>query len=135
MTLMEPEGMESEAGVAIEHRWGGRIVCHAHVQLSAERDVSGTGRMRDVSMSGAFIETKLPLPLYSQAVIEIVNEDGTIREHAIRVTVVRTESNGVGVEWRETVEGPVCPALGCTHLCAAAEKVFGPHNPESLARK
>ena len=104
------------AGVGVEHRWGGRIACHAHVRVSAEDDLSGDGRMHDVSMSGAFIETKLPLPLYSQAAIAIVNEDGSVREPAIRVTVVRTESNGVGVEWRETVEGPVCPALGCTNL-------------------
>lgn len=122
--------MEADsAGIAIEHRWGGRIACHAHVQLSAENDLSGDGRMQDVSMSGAFIETKLPLPLYSQAEIRIVNEDGSLREPTIRVTVVRTESNGVGVEWRETVEGPVCPALGCTHLCAAAEKILGPRDP------
>jgi hypothetical protein len=124
---MERKGMEGEqAGIAIEHRWGGRIACCAHVQVSAENELSGDGRMHDVSLSGAFIETKLPLPLYSQAAIGIVNEDGSVREPAIRVTVVRTESNGVGVEWRETVEGPICPALGCTTLCLAAEKIHGP---------
>lgn len=124
--MQQREGMESgRTGTAIEHRWGGRIACHAQVGILWEAELRGVGRMRDVSASGAYIETPMALPLYSQVAISVRDAEGHARP-ALRAIVVRTESDGVGVEWRETVEGPVCPALGCTTLCAAAEEACGP---------
>ena len=46
--------------IFMEHRWGQRKRCRARVYLSAGAGISGTGHVRDVSSSGAFIETTLP---------------------------------------------------------------------------
>ena len=125
---MQHESMESErAGAVIEHRWGGRIACHARVGISMDSELCGDGHMRDVSSSGAFIQTALAVPLYSQVAIAVLDAQGHVRP-AMRAIVVRTESNGVGVEWRETVNGPVCPALGCTTQCEAADAARGRHD-------
>jgi hypothetical protein len=74
--------------------------------------------MRDVSKSGAFIVTSLGVSLYSQLEVAIMNPDGSRgpRGHA---TVVRTDWDGIGIEWREAAGQQTCPALGCTTKCLA----------------
>src|SRR5262245_17314903 len=95
-----------------ENRWGSRIACHARVEVSATGPgLRGTGRMRDVSGSGAFIETPLAVPLYSQILVALLNERGVPGQNCAHATVVRTEFDGVGIEWREILNSPICPAL------------------------
>ena len=57
--------------------------CCAHVCVSAGAGVSGSARMRDVSLSGAFLETTLPLPLFSQIAIAVRHDDGSRHAHGI----------------------------------------------------
>ena len=104
----------------MEHRWGERKRCRARVCVSAGAGASGAGGMRDVSVSGAFLETALPLPLFSQIAIAVLSADGST--HAVEFTacVVRSEPDGVGVEWCEPVSGSICRCLGCDMQCAAA---------------
>jgi hypothetical protein len=79
----------------------------------------GAGRLRDVSMSGAFLETALELPVFGRVSITVHREDPR-REVEVTGSVVRVESDGVGIEWCETASGSICELLGCASRCAAA---------------
>jgi hypothetical protein len=103
----------------IEHRWGRRIPCSSPIRILTSGQ-STTARLRDLSASGAFIETNLTPAVCTPVTLAILREDGSQREQALRALVVRVEADGVAVEWCETPAGPVCPVLGCTTLCAAA---------------
>jgi hypothetical protein len=104
----------------MEHRWGQRRRCRASVSVSTGAAVTGTARVRDVSTSGAFLETALPLPLFSQIAIAVLREDGATRSREFTASVVRAEPDGVAIEWCEPVAGSICCSLGCAIKCAAS---------------
>jgi hypothetical protein len=103
----------------MDHRFGRRIPCHAPLRIAAASGESGRGRMRDVSISGAFIETTLPLRVHSRITLEVLRVNGSA-ERPRAATVVRVDARGVGIEWLETADTHICPLLGCTTLCPAA---------------
>jgi hypothetical protein len=104
----------------MEHRWGQRRSCRARVRVSAGAGVAATVRVRNVSISGAFLETTLRLPLFSQVDIAVLRGDGSTHGVEFAASVVRAEPGGIGIEWCEPVLGSICPALGCTMQCGAA---------------
>ena len=103
----------------MEHRWGQRKPCRARVSVSAGAGITGTARVRDVSISGALLETALPLPLFSQIAVAVLRDDGATHAQEFTASVVRTEPDGVGIEWCDPVAGSICRWLGCTLNCAA----------------
>ena len=103
----------------MEHRWGRRIACRAAVQISAPAGALGGGRMRDVSSSGAFVETTLALPLFATIAVTMLRDDGH-RGTRLDACVVRRATDGIGIEWVETPAGAICPVLGCAEGCAHA---------------
>jgi hypothetical protein len=102
----------------MEHRWGQRMPCRAQVQLIAGTGMSGAGRVRDVSSSGAFIETGLELPVYARVALVVLGNESSSHEVEITASVVRVAGDGIGVEWCETPAGSICAVLGCTRRCA-----------------
>ena len=106
----------------MEHRWGRRRPCRARVRVSALAGVAGSARFRNVSFSGAFLETGLPLPLHSQVAIALLGDGGSTPSVALTATVVRTDPDGVGIEWCELAAGPICRLLGCTIDCGAVHE-------------
>lgn len=111
------ESLVARGPQGLEHRWGLRIPCCATARISAGVGISGFGRMRDVSISGAFIETTLDLPPFVPIEIAVQRKDG---HEAVsqRAWVVRRDTRGIGIEWVDAVSGPICPVLGCTESCA-----------------
>jgi hypothetical protein len=105
--------------VFMEHRWGQRKCCRARVYLSAGAGISGTGHVRDVSSSGAFIETTLHLPMHARVMLNVRGNESATHEVEIAGSVARVDNDGIGVEWYETPAGSICAVLGCTTLCAA----------------
>jgi hypothetical protein len=103
----------------MEHRWGHRRPCRARVCISAGTGVAGTARVRDVSVSGAFLETALPLPLFAQIAVAVLQDDGAQHRLEFTAAVVRTAPDGVGIEWCEPVTGSICRLLGCNLRCDA----------------
>jgi hypothetical protein len=104
----------------MEHRWGRRRPCRAIVWLSASGGITGAGRLRDVSMSGAFLETALSLPLFAQLAMAVLRDDGS--KHPLEFTgvVVRRDEDGVGIEWCDPDSVSICRALDCGIDCARA---------------
>jgi len=86
------------------------------MHVSARGGIAGAGSLRDVSISGAFLETALPLALFTQIDVEVLLDDGS---HCGKYTgtVVRVQADGVGIEWTESVAGSICKALGCAAHC------------------
>lgn len=106
--------------ILMEHRWGQRKRCPARVYLSAGAGIHGTGRVRDVSSSGAFIETTLHLPMQTRVMLVVRGNKSATREVEIAASVARVNRDGIGVEWCET-PGSICAVVGCTVSCAALE--------------
>jgi hypothetical protein len=86
--------------LAMEHRWGHRVSCGIDVKLFADPASVAWGRIRDLSISGGYIETALPLrPLSTLRLVRVPSGRPTCEPKTIRAIVVRRDSNGVGVEW------------------------------------
>ena len=103
--------------VFMEHRWGQRLPCRAHVRFCGEGGVVGAGRIRDISSSGAFIETAVVLHVYARVALVVLGNESATRTVELDATVVRVESDGIAVEWCESPAGSICGAVGCTAHC------------------
>lgn len=108
---------ESSPPLFMEHRWGERIPCRARVRLSSETRV-GNGRIRDVSASGAFIETALDLPECAPVTLFVLGNESATRIVEVCAIVVRSARDGIAVEWCDTPALSICTILGCSVRCA-----------------
>jgi hypothetical protein len=112
----------------MEHRWGNRLPCRARVRICTGAGIGGAGRMRDISSSGAFIETPLALTECTPVTLFIRGNESAEREVEVNATVVRREPDGVGIEWCETPTGSVCSMAGCATSCGSKNRT-----PQSAA--
>ncbi len=86
----------------MEHRWGERIVVDIPVQVSVPPLVIGTGRITNISISGAWISGRFDLPPLARAFVVFDFSVGGVREALpIACFVARVRPEGMGVEWRE----------------------------------
>jgi hypothetical protein len=89
----------------MEHRWGRRYDTDVAVRFVALPGTIGSGRVTNVSLSGAFMETRAKLRLLTVIYLEGLDsptergKPGVPRRLA--ATVVRRCSAGVGLEWCE----------------------------------
>jgi hypothetical protein len=120
---LNPGDTDRHCGNWMEHRWGPRRPCRTRVCVSAGGGVSGLGRLANISMSGALLETAVPLPLFAQLAITVLREDGATHQLEFTAVVVRHESNGVGIEWCDPNTGSICQALHCDIDCALAGRM------------
>lgn len=99
----------------VDHRFGRRLQCGASVRILAGTQGDADGRLRNVSLSGAFIETALrPEPF---TVVTIASTRPANAAEPLSASVVRHDVRGIGVEWCETPVGPVCRMFGCAQPC------------------
>ena len=116
-------GASSQTSKWMEHRWGQRIDCGSTVRISAGPGITGVGRLRNVSSSGAFLETALSLPQYSRITLVVSRHAGSAdRELETQASVVRKAADGVGIEWCESEFRTVCGLLGCAAPCERAAR-------------
>lgn len=86
----------------MEHRWGHRIPAAIKVRLVGRPGAIGSGYLRDVSVSGAFVETALDLPLLTRVEISAdLRGRNSSGGRQISGWVVRRDAAGIGVEWCE----------------------------------
>lgn len=84
--------------MAMEHRWGRRISVDVGVSVQYRPLGRVRGRLRNLSSSGAFVQTSHPLPTNARVEIVIATgTDGTAQIHRLEGVVVRTAKTGVGV--------------------------------------
>jgi PilZ domain-containing protein len=83
----------------MEHRWGRRLEIGGRVQLRGVGSAVA-GQLRNLSISGAFIETRLSVPPSTRLTIEWdVKWYGRTESCRIAAYVVRSDASGIAVEW------------------------------------
>ena len=90
-----------------EIRFGGRIPLAVPVELTSGDTRRAAGTLRDLSISGALIETDLELPVFTNLVVTLPTLAGESMPRQLVACVVRQAPAGVGVEWRDMA----CPTL------------------------
>jgi len=91
----------------MEHRWGSRILVDLPVRISGQ-GVTGTGTLRNLSVSGGFIETALPLAVLTMVRVQIPRGlDGGLPAADTWGFVVRHERHGIGMEWCDLAPLPL----------------------------
>jgi hypothetical protein len=81
----------------MEHRWGNRVSLDTPAAMRLIYDREVPVRIRDASVSGAFVETTdRPAP-FSRIALRAISSSGDW----IEAWVVRMASDGIGVEWLE----------------------------------
>jgi len=100
----------------MEHRCGQRIDTSTDVSLFGHPWARGRGRIRDISMTGAFVQTCLRLPALALLDIELhLNVPDADVTYRIAATVVRTDSDGLGLEWCEPLSAEFIQRLTRGH--------------------
>lgn len=79
----------------MEHRWGNRVALDAPVQIRTAHGVSAAASVRNASVSGAFVDTSVKLPLLGRVLLRPITDSG----EWLDACVVRVEQDGVAVEW------------------------------------
>jgi len=87
----------------MEHRLGSRHATDVDVYLRTwGSTVSARGRLRDLSVSGAFISTLLPCQPLLHVTVQIVPEGRPRRSGpSFEGQIVRLGADGIGIEWAE----------------------------------
>jgi PilZ domain len=86
----------------MEHRWGRRQPTDLKVRV-ASTDKIGSGRLLNISMTGAFVATRMPLRLLS-VVYVASSSSRRVRTSGMAAFVVRRDADGVGLEWCEALQ-------------------------------
>lgn len=84
----------------MEHRWARRHAMDVRVRFVALPATIGTGRVINMSVTGAYMETTVPLRRLSVLFLEpsvVPGRKGKVRRLA--ASVVRHDERGVGLEW------------------------------------
>ncbi len=85
----------------IEHRRGQRVAAAMWVRLSSSGAELGMGNITNASISGAFLETALKLPVNATITLEAVSSAGVAMQGLkMAARVARVDSRGLGIEWR-----------------------------------
>jgi hypothetical protein len=107
----------------MEHRWGERRPSNKPVYLRCRSGLAAKGCVRDVSISGAFVVTPLPAPLFSYVCVYFHGPYGMRHVNsAAEGQVVRRLHEGLGIEWCEFAPQAV-RALMAPELPAPARAV------------
>jgi len=83
------------------HRWGQRIAVHIPVQVAACALPAFHGHLKNLSWSGALIETDHELPLHAHIAISVKLPKMGHRATTVMARVARQSKNAIGVEWCE----------------------------------
>ena len=84
----------------MEHRWGHRRDINRAVHLETRSGLASRGRITNVSISGAFVITPLPVALFSYIRVQFTGmSHGTRAQMAVEGQVVRKEDGGFAIEW------------------------------------
>jgi hypothetical protein len=94
---------------SMEHRYGDRRAANLPVRLLLPPREVVLGRVRDISLSGAFVQTYRELPAMTRVLVELRTPAGSgqVTRQRIAGFVVRNGATGVGIEWAEFAPGMV----------------------------
>jgi PilZ domain len=91
----------------MEHRWGHRRELSRAVHIGARNgvgryDLAARGRITNVSISGAYVVSPLPVSLFSYVQLQFnAMRHGKRTTAALEGQIVRKDASGFGIEWSE----------------------------------
>jgi hypothetical protein len=86
----------------MEHRWGLRRDVDQAVHVWAPGGVASPGRLRNISISGAFVVSALPVRLLGRVKLQARTSMGKGKAKlTAEAQVVRVQDDGFAVEWSE----------------------------------
>lgn len=86
------------------------------VRLGSNGAEIGMANIANASISGAFLETSLQLPVNASITLESVSTAGVDLEGLkIAARVARTDHRGLGIEWRALITPEVLALLTAPH--------------------
>jgi hypothetical protein len=89
--------------MGMDHRWGQRQSTDLTV-LVARSGLTGIARVVNVSVTGAYLETRVSLRLHSLVYLQPITQDHAhINANRVAANVVRQDALGVGLEWCEAL--------------------------------
>ena len=88
-------------GHGLEHRWGERVRVNIPVRVSAADLARAEGRLKNLSLSGAFMKSDCELRLHALIEVRIELPPPVSRAAVIEAHVSRKHNEGVGIEWCE----------------------------------
>lgn len=93
----------------MEHRCGDRRAANLPVRLLLPPREVVLGRIRDISLSGAFVQTYRELPAMTRVLVDLhsAGGSGSATRQRLAGFVVRNGATGVGIEWAEFAPGTV----------------------------
>jgi hypothetical protein len=87
-----------EEAMTIEHRWGVRQAADFEVIIDYPRLGLVRGRIRDISVTGLYVETNIRLPLHTCIDLTLVyKDDGKVHKFNWQAMVTRVTSRGAGM--------------------------------------
>jgi hypothetical protein len=98
-------------GASTEIRWGERVTVDLPVRIASRGAEAVAGRLRNISISGALIETDAPFALRTALTLTLTlpPEGGVPRE--FEAVVVRLDHGAIGIEWRDMACQPLVDLL------------------------
>ena len=91
-------GAHSNSGTRpTEQRWGTRYELNVPARITTAEGVYSDGRVRNASLSGAFVETAARVPLLSRVALRPLTPGSSLLD----ARVVRVEADGLALEWIE----------------------------------
>jgi hypothetical protein len=93
--------------LSMDHRWGRRKITDAAVRFFALPGTFGMGRVTNVSVTGAFLETYVRLPLQAVVHVESLDPLNTVSRRRLTANVVRKSYGGVGLQWTQCASNSV----------------------------
>ena len=114
----------------MEHRWGERIDLDCPASLDSYDGALGEGRLRNASISGAFIATAVRLaPLTPLNIVLATGKGAQRRTIELPACVARSTRDGIAVEWRDMAVPTLVALLreaGASEGCLnSRDRVFG----------
>jgi hypothetical protein len=93
---------ETDDEADMEHRWGQRRETRRSVYLRTHTGLAAHGLLRNVSVSGAFILTPLPVAVFTRVQLFLAAEGKDRRSmQPLEAEVVRRTLDGIAIEWKE----------------------------------
>jgi len=113
----------------MEHRWGRRQATDVGVRFAAAAARIGTGRLLNISTSGAYMVTKMNLRVLTLIYLSTVaSRSAKIRVNGMPAYVVRVDAAGLGLEWCEPAAGRMSIAARLAILTRGIEtSAISPH--------
>ena len=94
-----------------EHRFGKRITLRLPLQLEYADGVRVGGVLRNVSISGALIDTAHDVPVFTNLLVKLPAAGGTATACELAACVVRRTPAGLALEWRDMACEPLLGLL------------------------